>query len=687
MSFDRKPIKTLDDAKAAWVELSRRELPDLKPPIKKDAKLDNKHAPHTNPQKKDAKHTTPNSNPQKKSSDLKAPLYSGNATEQKAAIKIQKLWRKIRDKNKLDQSNPYPEVVYFLNQQPMMKSLDKKSLNYLQQLIDRGAWNNKFFVNPRLPYLAITLYATNKISSQQAYSCLYIYQARQQFKDLKGCAVLDEKGNFTPEAEKYLLPSLNKSNLFTAIEKKLLDSFKLLILTLPVSERYFFMANLAGNPNPTDLTLQLAVNGTFLSNIEYASTQFIYLTAGLKDAVGITRFGVTQHARCIPRLGVQTKDDIEAGIRKDIRPSAIRIDGKQDPMMIHEFKDASPLIVSMHDDYHRDILSSIPSECRRGIERLIDITRENILKKPWSREIWDWVDNENRYFMMNLSELDAKSDKTVLFCDLLSNSTAYGDERGGFLINYKESRVGELTMLGANFIIDMIEHKDKWVGLGIDPDKLVEPFKHLYIEIKNNFQYIKNPDRNIMIFNCQLYQALQSINRLAALPFLIDFFKKHPLPLTYHKMPKSNRIQFLIGQDQVGRNKDLISAITKFIVIKNKHLPEVLFNSDLSAVEIARYSAYQSAKNVTHEQAVYLAQPTFGNWFSLNKKSNACVALTLVGLVTQCFYYKYAVKKRYGADVSAAGSPALFNKPNDAKFRHDNKADKHTVYAAPKKRG
>lgn len=649
MVFNRKLIKTLAEAQSAWDELFKRELPDVK--AKKDEK-----------------------NPLIKPDNKPATAYN---PKQKAALTIQKNWRKFRDKHKLDSTHPSTEFVYFLNNKSLLKSLDKGNIDQVQKLLNKGVWNEKLFINKNFPYWVITLYADKKLTSLQAYSCLCIYQARQQFRDLRGIAVLDEKGNFTAEAKKYFIPSLNHTTLFTPIKDETLESLRLLVLTLPLSERYFFMANLSVMPKPTELSKQLSITGTFLSIGDYTRSDFIYLTTGLKDAVGIARFGVEQHVRSIPRLGDQSNDDIEAGVRKDLRSSTVRIDSKIAFKKIHGFEDTSPIILKMHDDYHADVYSSIPKSSRRGIERLIDITRERFLKTKWSREVYEWMDSENRYLMVNWDELGNEHNTTGVFCNLLSESKAYGNERGGFLIDFKNNYDGELTILGVNFILDLLENKDKWIRIGIYPEKLIAPFKHFYDDIKKNYKQINNPDFNKTIFNCKLYLALKNLNKQELFACFIEFFERNALPtITYQKQPKSNRILFLIGKDVIHSDKDLINAIKNFITLKeNAKYTETMFDSDLNALEFTNYVKYRNA-NITHEQAVYLAKPTFGNWFALDKAQNACIALTVVGFLGQCFYYNCVGKQKNL-------NPTLFSNVDRKK---DNTDDKHTIYMPNRKK-
>lgn len=163
----------------------------------------------------------------------------------------------------------------------MKKLSDSMRTKRLLAALEKGDWYNKIFADKAIKQLTLNLFATSKISYQQACSIL----DRLQYKEVKNVfiyAILDANGNFTKEAEEILLPWLKNIYFLSAPTSDEITEFKLLIGTLPQSERFFYCIH---------ENSQITVPHKKPTN-EY---QKIRLTTGARDAWGIIHFGLDEY--------------------------------------------------------------------------------------------------------------------------------------------------------------------------------------------------------------------------------------------------------------------------------------------------------------------------------------------------------------------------------------------------------
>ncbi len=194
-------------------------------------------------------------------------------SEDEAAIKIQKFWfKRIRKPIHINPNHwrGHAEFYYFLNVSAQLldkkthrlknfsRSLHPEKLALLKEALqDRQGWKHPIMADPEVEQLAITLYIRQQITRHQFYTLLMrsvintedIYNEKMQkciklVKSLhKTYAILDEKGEFTKEANNILLPKLKAMKddvIGTYLKEESLPFFKLLIASLPLSEQVFF---------------------------------------------------------------------------------------------------------------------------------------------------------------------------------------------------------------------------------------------------------------------------------------------------------------------------------------------------------------------------------------------------------------------------------------------------------------
>lgn len=171
------------------------------------------------------------------------------------------------------------------------KNICQEKLKNLLNSLQKGDWYHQIFQDNSVSELAFTLFK-NKIISYQQYCSVIL---RSQFKHMKEILVfpiVDEHGNFTAEGETILWPNLRDHYFLLPPTEEQITELKLLIATLPISEQFFFCSadslHLERNPYQHKKPLDPSLSA-------YIDSQRIHLTAGLKDALGLVRYGVENY--------------------------------------------------------------------------------------------------------------------------------------------------------------------------------------------------------------------------------------------------------------------------------------------------------------------------------------------------------------------------------------------------------
>ncbi len=432
--------------------------------------------------------------------------------------RIQRYWNKRRNQdtfvsvrskgNYPDDQEPkgnYPDGLHHLvNQQKIKRSLNRKKLSSLLQAIRSGNWDDMIFEDKTIPQLAMSLYAASQITQQQIYSILEHHQIKKELKINKTYQILDENNQFTPEAMKYLSKVFKNRRYLKPLSDEKIEEFRLLISTLPSSERVFYTSNLGSVENES-LGKRLVV----LDSIYMKDNELIHLTSGARDALGIARFGENEYVRAMLRLGKQTVHDIEHGVKKQARYTAISYPETESYSDgLHDWQNVTPFEATSHDFYHMNVMSSIPKNLLRGIWRFIDLTREKT-GINMSKEIWDWIDADFNFTFYNNNNIQSGTDdldltqSTALFCNILRHETSAGNntppERTFF---YHNPWSWSPTVLSITVYLDMIKNKDEWLKIGINPDLLTDPFKEHLGYIKKIYPIIQKNSFKIQIIKC-----------------------------------------------------------------------------------------------------------------------------------------------------------------------------------------
>lgn len=442
------------------------------------------------------------------------------------------------------------EFKYFLAKKTIktLLNLQDTKLKQLETAMREGDWGNAIFQDEQLHFLAFTLCQSKRITQQQLYTILERAEVTKDFQLQETYPILDENGQFTTHAEEILLPQLSRQKpepypsqgLLTDAER---ESFRLLIAQLPKSEQVFYTTDRGRYAKSDSEKPEKGYLGEALAQLDaaYIGEKYItHLSFGVRDAMGIARYGADEYIRAIPRLGIQAIDDIEYAVRHKVRPAAIAYPGTVPyPENIHDYPEVIDYEATTHDFGHSIIMSTIPKYMLAGIHRFIDISRETLGYK-WSKEIWTWTDCDFLYLLKHAEERRQATQpgtsleiKTQLFCQLLNDGTISAPTSRGY--------VSEMNPVGIGIFLDMIKNKEAWLKLNINPDSLIAPFKDSYEKIKTFYEkyhtQLENNDSKLNIFIFQCLFILKNKNAEALFEPLLAY-------INHNKEEISKKIKF-----------------------------------------------------------------------------------------------------------------------------------------------
>ncbi|MGQ3888285.1 hypothetical protein ACQUW5_04535 [Legionella sp. CNM-1927-20] len=625
-----------------------------------------------------------------------ADLEKNQGSYQKAAFMIQRAWNRKRAADAFITINPKGNHTgnfnHLLNpqatQKVVKKSINKVKLEALYKAVQIGDWTHEIFKDPTLPQLALSLYASDKISQQQLYTLLEYAQTAVDFP-LKGVyRILDEHNDFTLEAKQILLPVIQKRFYLEEMSASQVEDFRLLIASLPVSEQVFYTNELGKlehekNDGKSTGRRVISIDGLYLKDED----SLVNLACGARDALGIARFGLEEYVRPMPRLGKIKLDDIEHGMRHFARYASIHYpdtipyeDGD-----IHGYIGVLGLEALGHDIYHSHAISVSRKNHMLCFLRLVDVARQATGFK-WSKEIWEWVDQDYvaLFHYKEKFNLETINNYSIeLMTDLFMEVLTYGQGKGnialsgGFLI--KDER---LTCLGALIFIDMITNREAWLDLYIDPEAIIdEPFKTNYDAIKNIYSLIKNDKPEIQVLKSFIYLSWKGDKEMERLFYQFndminecshsDLFSKE---LKFTKLKREdvsqaraiefvNTIGLSFSKDKIilPQTKPLDSAIENLLsnfckvtytdVSVNKlqkletYLKYSLLVLDYDFSEAKQYTNY-CKQGYSDYTAQFKVRPSFGAWLKANPIKSLFLSLTIVGIMIVGLYGHFATKRQ-----------------------------------------
>ncbi|WP_367605738.1 hypothetical protein [Legionella sp. W05-934-2] len=606
------------------------------------------------------------------SQDFLKDIEKNREKYENATIVLQSLWRRIRERDTLIRVNPKGDhsgdFNHLVNFHPkknpaVRKSLNKRKLDELQQAIEKCDFSASIFDDKTLPQLALSLFDSGTITQQQIYTLLEHHQTIKDYPQIGYFPILNADGAFTSVAKEYLLPSLTNRQYVKGLTTKELEEFRLMIATLPKSEQFFYITD-TGKLTTQKNYHQLGHTLIDLDGMmRLKSNHLVHLSAGARDALGLVSFGLRDYIRPMPRLGPMGIDDIEQGVNHRARYAALNFPATKPYEIIHDYKNVNDLEATSHDVYHSNVMSLIPDNFLKILERFVSLTRANTGIK-WSIEIWDWVDCDYIYFFHKLGrtpKTNNPKETTALMCGMLEygNGTSSTDiSIGGSLL-----RDNTPTPLGILVFIDMIVNRPIWLELGIDPSYLTGQYGKYYKMIEQMYDnYIdEKDDIRIQVLKALTYIKLSNSGHLVSFKTINQIINENQQNfvnhLAFNKRPKmnmnksSNTIEFTCF-DQYFTINSLYTLINNSISNPQNtgQIRDTAKHYYASSIIQLGYTKQQALVYTNQKQqgnsestAQFVANPTLLNWIQDNLQSVALWSFTLVAIPCVLLYGMYQV--------------------------------------------
>lgn len=414
------------------------------------------------------------------------------------------LWRQFAEKYSALEKQLCSKIDHPLITEP----LEEGQLAALKNALTLGDWTSPVFQETLLPQYALSLHLAGTITFHQFCTVMERWQTFKDFPPLHTYKLLDEAGEFTEAAKNIWLPAQNKGRILKPLDKEQQENLKVLISTLPASEQIFYTTEVGKLQDEKEDSLGntlLRLDLVQKEKEKEGTSYLIHASAGVFDALNLVRFGIDEYVRPLHRLGAQTVDDIEAGVRAGVRMTALNFPDTVPYGDIHGYDDVTDFEATMHDKYHGLVMSAMPKRIVAAILHVVDVLREET-KLKWSKEMWILIDAELTYPLASFKHKkmvgQSNEEMTKLFCTTLKagNSSAFQVTQYGALI-----MGGKPTDLFILLLLDMYANPDQWAKYHIEPRFLSERFKDYYEgEMSEIYSLIKDDPLPIQVLKCQL---------------------------------------------------------------------------------------------------------------------------------------------------------------------------------------
>jgi hypothetical protein len=365
---------------------------------------------------------------------------------------------------------------------PDFSKIDEKTVEGMLVVLKTSTYLDALLIfGNETPHLALYAFSKGYISREQMATLLEVREMHQIFSTIQARSFFDDEGNWT-DVFQHILPhfcSKDQAKYFFEYIRK-----------LPAAEQYYYtithISAPKDNPKLNDfLSLVESIklihisNGLLMQRFEFPEAEqpkqvtikrqdITIFGIGVRNALMQARYGA--HAKKLfPRLGIFTKDDIESSIRKNGRYSAVAFPEVPDVTQFHQIT-ARTFYLTLHDEYHRYLMSTIPNSLHLPYLYAINVIREraqvNGKNVRWSKEIWEAMDMEFGAFIPYTTiERDANDIATISsnFYRLITDQI-YSENRTPGL--FYESPDNDTTWV---LLIDFVEHRKEWLKFNIDP--------------------------------------------------------------------------------------------------------------------------------------------------------------------------------------------------------------------------
>ncbi len=418
-----------------------------------------------------------------------------------AATKIASWWREFRNSKKMTNFNPngaHPNEFYTLlsGHNDIKRKFDHDNDIVLLEELNTNPWQSNRFRNPETHYNALNLFATGKISWQQKATLSLIIDTAQVFGEFEAIALLNEEGNDFSEKAKPLIkdyiryfpihtisPFYDPSNGFlTPEETRLLFA---LVLQLPKSEQFIFhFKEQHGNDLNPNGSPSADVNARFsyarlLNRSSLGYQGVLFFSHGIRNAIGLSHYGVEDWVPIIPRLGLQTIDDVETigkkGGRLTISAESHKLGLVGAKVNVHGTMLESP-DQFVHDEFHSLVASILGNKVLKAIDTLIEQTR-SYFGVRWSKDIWILRDGDLSKLQTHARDIKNKTPEyTTRFFSSCIDFKYASTQLDNCPQEVQKLVARRPLLLGTdgfpsqiilNFALDLVLNQEKWSNLHI----------------------------------------------------------------------------------------------------------------------------------------------------------------------------------------------------------------------------
>lgn len=414
------------------------------------------------------------------------------------------------------------KIADFFSKDAAIKiSLDLKAINNLKDFFEKDAMDNdwiKIFENPELLNIANTLYLLKRIATREIIDLLYLHQiikGKDQFKLKKHGIIFDTNNQWHKDGDEIINHLLKGQN---SLGPKLLDthipSLKLLLSASPSRFKVFLITTTGKYPREPfthrDVSWQgenyllhhiyeLGIIQTIIFEGEFC---LLHLSFSFKELINQLKFKnprklkLTQ--KMIPIRQMEAADD-----ENPKRLGNVGLSRKK----LHDVNNPTPWLLTIHDEYHDELLSAMP-DYFHDILKFLKITVRQLTKVKMSNEIWTLtIDKGYTWFYKNhlsVNYQETSPEKiTEIFCkSILTNE---GIRKYYFSEDLVSQASPQPSVFCLIFLLSLLQNPNKWHEVGIQGEFLTDLFQVYYQQLQSIFAEIKSDDITLQILKCQIY--------------------------------------------------------------------------------------------------------------------------------------------------------------------------------------
>lgn len=406
-------------------------------------------------------------------------------------------------------------VDFFLNNHSLELNQDVPLQEQLLDAWQNGQWERSIMFHPKLQHLAYALFADDKLSSVAFETMIrrfHAFPAQNKSKISQNITnnhqiiahkLLDESGNLTPEANKWLLP-FAKDLHGNILQKDSLKNFLFLMrafIEIHPEENVFFLVK-----NPYLAQDKLLFSLYLLNAVPMPDKEsFLVFSCLIEDAFQLARASLDDMFYGRLMAGKIDINTIEWCNHEQIRPLAVSGFGLPENDSVHEFLPGtlSPFSKMRHDIFHSLNCTIQGKKFHTLWRHLKNIARHQIVdfcsnipenSAANSALIWHLTDTEFKYFSFNNCTDESME---VIFCKVFDN-----EFKGNIYFFHNK----KITDFGIATFIDMVINAEHWNDvLQFNPEKLVGKYKKYYDIAMHIREYLQDDlPINILIFRAWL---------------------------------------------------------------------------------------------------------------------------------------------------------------------------------------